>query len=248
MIESPQIAPKASGLQTVLNTIASPKEAFESLKVAPTWGWAFIIAVVLILIGGILFIPATQHAALGFTQHFLTTKFAANMSDAQKQQMLDGALHPSAVKTYGGLLFNAVVLSLVACALNALFLLIGNAIGKGTAGFKNYFAASVNILIPSFAFAQLVGGIIGAVRGPDGFSGYAELFKAMPSLAWVIPVQHGWALGFLASITIFSIWGAYLNATSLKVMGGVKGGIAWTFAVLILLLSACSIGALAIFA
>ncbi len=247
MTDSPQIAPKASGLQTVLNTIASPKEAFESLKVAPTWGWAFLIAVVLILIGGILFIPATQHAALGFMQHFITTKFAANMSDAQKQQMLDGALHPSAVKTYAGLLFNAVVISLVACVLNALLLLIGNAIGKGTAGFKNYFSSSVNILIPSFAFAQLVAGIIGAVRGPDGFNGYADIFKAMPSLAWIIPVQHGWGLGFLSAITIFSIWGAYLNATSLTVMGGVKSGIAWTFAILILVLTASTLGAFALF-
>ena len=46
MTESPQTAaPKANGLSTLLNVIAAPKEAFETLKVAPTWGWAMIVAI-----------------------------------------------------------------------------------------------------------------------------------------------------------------------------------------------------------
>ena len=38
-------APRPSGLKTALDTIVSPKEAFESIRVAPTWGWAIVIAV-----------------------------------------------------------------------------------------------------------------------------------------------------------------------------------------------------------
>lgn len=248
MTESPQTAaPKANGLQTVLNTIASPREAFETLRVAPTWGWAAIIALVLILIGLVLYQPASQHASLGFIQHLTNGPVGANMSDAEKQQMLDRSTHPSAINTAMGLFFNGIVLPLIACLLNALILLIANAAGKGTSNFKSYFSSSVNVLIPSYALMQLAMGLIASLRGADTFNNFADLFRMIPSLAWVGP-QHGWALGFCAGISIFSLWGAYLNATSLKVMGGVKSGVAWTFAVLILILTAASLGLVTILA
>lgn len=242
MTESPQTAaPKANGLSTLLNVIAAPKEAFETLKVAPTWGWAAIIAIVLILIGQILFQPASQHASLGFVQHLTSGPAGANMSDAQKQAALDRATHPSAVNTMLSLFFSSVVMPFIACLLNALLLLLANVIGKGTSNFKSYFSSSWNVLIPSFALAQLATGLIAYFRGADSFSSFADLFRIIPSLAWVGP-QHGWALGFCGAISIFSLWGLYLNATSLKIMGGVKSGIAWTISGLILVLMAASLG------
>lgn len=247
MTESTAQAPKANGLQTALNTIAAPREAFAAIRIAPTWGWAYIIAAILIFVGGLLFTPASQHAAYGWTQHFLTTKFAESMTDAKKQQMLADAAHPSAVKAYGGLLFNALVLPFIVCAFNALFLLIGNAIGRGAGSYKQYFASSMNVLIPSFGLYQIVTGIIGIARGADTFNGFADLFRVMPSLAWVFNAQHGYALGFLSFISVFSIWGAILNALSLKVIGDVRGGVAWTFAILILVLMAAVLGLTGLF-
>ena len=247
MTESPQSAPKASGLQTVLNTIASPKEAFETLRVAPTWGWAAIISIVLVFVGGLLFAPASQHATLGFAQHFVTTPMAANMSDAQKQKMVDDALHPSTVKTMLGLVANSVIIPFLACVLNALFLLIGNAIGKGTSSFKNYFSSSMNVLVPTFGLAQLAAGLIGYFRGADSFNSYGDLFRVLPSLAWIVP-GHGYAVGFFSAFSIFAIWGLYLNAMSLKVMGGVKPTVAWTVSIVILVLMAAALGVPSMFA
>lgn len=247
MTESPQtIAPKANGLQTVLNTIASPKEAFETLRVAPTWGWAAIITIVLCIVGGLLFQPANQHASLGFAQHFVTTPMAQNMSDAQKQKMIDDAMHPSAVKTVFGLLASAIIIPFLASFLNTLFLLIGNAIGKGTATFKNYFCSSMNVLVPTFGFAQLASGLIAFFRGPDSFNGFGDLFRVLPSLAWIVP-GHGYAVGFFSAFSIFALWGLYLNATSMKVMGGVKPAVAWTISILILVLMAAALGIPSIF-
>ncbi len=40
-------APRPNGLKTALDTIVAPKDAFESLRSAPTWGWAFLLALVL---------------------------------------------------------------------------------------------------------------------------------------------------------------------------------------------------------
>ena len=54
--------PKANGLKTALDTIIAPKEAFETLRVAPTWGWAFALTLVLYAIGTYLLTPALVHA------------------------------------------------------------------------------------------------------------------------------------------------------------------------------------------
>ena len=40
-------SPKPNGLKVALDTIVAPKEAFESIRIAPTWGWALLIAIVL---------------------------------------------------------------------------------------------------------------------------------------------------------------------------------------------------------
>ncbi|HEU5479666.1 MAG TPA: hypothetical protein VFU90_07515, partial [Candidatus Tumulicola sp.] len=54
-------APKANGLKTALDTIISPKEAFEQLRVAPTWGWALLLTIVLYAFASYLLTPAIVH-------------------------------------------------------------------------------------------------------------------------------------------------------------------------------------------
>ena len=44
---TPPESARANGLKTALDMIIAPKEAFEQLRVAPTWGWALLILLVL---------------------------------------------------------------------------------------------------------------------------------------------------------------------------------------------------------
>jgi len=245
--ESPQTAaPKASGLQTLLNTIAAPKEAFETLKVAPTWGWAIIVAIVVYVIAATLLLPIGHHVGLAMVERMANGSFGANMSDAQKQSMIAGAAHPTALKDFGNALGGIAGL-FVALLFNTLWMLLANAIGKGSGDFKRFWSGSANILIPSYILGQIVTAVIALMRGPDAFNSIGDIFRVLPSLAWLAPGAKGYAVGFLASLSIFSIWGAYLNATMLQVMANVKGGVAWTVASLVLLLTAVFGGLFTIF-
>ncbi|HVA32656.1 MAG TPA: hypothetical protein VNG31_00825, partial [Candidatus Baltobacteraceae bacterium] len=135
--------PRANGLKTALDTIVAPQEAFERLRSAPTWGWAFLIAAVLLVAGNLLQRPAQLHAAAGTMQHlFATNSFFANFTGAQKQQALERATHPTTVQTAIGLI-GVVVSLLVAALLNSIVLWAGSAIGRGTANFRNLWAASL---------------------------------------------------------------------------------------------------------
>ena len=66
-------APKVSGLKTVLDIIVAPKDAFESLRTNPVWGWALLVTLVLMIVGYFLEQPASQHASYGTLQHALAT-------------------------------------------------------------------------------------------------------------------------------------------------------------------------------
>ncbi|MBV8117392.1 MAG: hypothetical protein JOZ01_05415, partial [Candidatus Eremiobacteraeota bacterium] len=54
--------PKASGLKTALDTVIAPKDAFEQLRVAPTWGWALLLVLILYALASYLLTPALVHA------------------------------------------------------------------------------------------------------------------------------------------------------------------------------------------
>ena len=68
--------PKANGLKTAIDIVIAPKEAFESLRVSPTWGWAFLITTVLAIAAFFVMMPASLHGMAG--------EFAKN---PQMQQM-----------------------------------------------------------------------------------------------------------------------------------------------------------------
>lgn len=233
-MESTAPAAKANGLSTVLNTAAAPQEAFETLRVAPTWGWACLIAIVLLAIGTFLQGPAARHAAVIQTQQMMSTNsFFANVPPAKKAQIVAQAGKPS--------IFSYVTIALtlfVIVFFNTLFTLIGNAVGKGQADFKRLWAGSMNIAVPTFGLGSIVVGIITMLRGPDSFNSTMDVARTMPSLAYLAPHASAGVVAFLTGISIFSLWGLYLNATMLRVTARTSPGVAWAFAALITLLGA----------
>jgi len=227
-------AAKSSGLSTVVNTIASPSEAFETLRVAPTWGWALIIAIVLMFIGTYLQGPAARHAAVAQTQQMMSTNtFFANLTPAQKQDAIAKQGRPSPFPYVG-----VVVVLFIAALFNSLIMLIGNAAGRGQAGFRHLWAGSMNIAVPTFGLGSIVLGIVTMLRGPDAFNTNLDVIKAMPSLAYLAPHASPVTVAFLASISVFTLWGLYLNATMLRVTARTSTGVAYGFAALVTLIGA----------
>jgi len=216
--------------------MAAPSEAFETLRVAPTWGWALLITLVLVTIAAFLEGPAVRHVRVVTTQHMLTTSsFAANIPADRKQKMLADAANPSAVARATALIGPAIGLFIIVF-LNTLLLLIGNAVGRGQADFKRLWAASMNIAVPTVGLGAIVTAIIVMLRNPDSFNSSIDIAKAVPSLAWIMPNASMAMLAFGAAISIFTLWGLFLNATTLRVLGKTSTGVAYTFAALITLL------------
>ena len=231
---STPVAAKANGLSTVVDTVAAPHDAFERIAAAPTWGWALVIALVLMLAGTYIQGPVMQHIRVESTQAFLNnSSLAANMTDAQKQKALENASKPS-VFTY----VSPVIGLFIAVFFNTLVLLIGNAVGRGQADFKRLWCGSMNIAVPTLGIGTLVLAAIMVIRGPNAFHGGLAIAKAMPSLALVAPNAGPVLLGFLSGITIFTLWGFFLNATMMRVTAKTSPAIAYTFSAIVLLLGA----------
>jgi|SRR5579884_1088328 len=227
-------AGSASGLATVVDTIAAPAVAFERQRTAPTWGWAAILATILVLIGVYLQGPAARHAGAQQTRHMLSANTSmASMSDAQKQQMVERASRPSPFAYIG-----ALIGVFLAVLLNALILLAGNAAGRGQANFKQLWCGSMNIAVPTLGLGAIVLGIITTVRGADSFSNTLQVAASVPSVASIVPASSPPVLAFLASVSVFTIWGFILNSMMLRITGKTSASIAYTFAAIVLVLGA----------
>jgi hypothetical protein len=240
--------PPATGLQIVVDCIVAPKAAFERLKTSQTWGWAFAITAILGCIGIYLEAPTSRHLSVVIVQHLIATNPAiAGMTDAQKNQMLANAARPSPFSEAFSYI-NTMVLPLIASLFNALILLVGNAAGRGKADFGRLWSGSMNVAVPTIGLSSLVVGIITAIRGPESFNSFGDMFGAVPNLHYVVPVG-GFFGNVLMSLNVFTLWGFGLNVVMMQTLAAVRGAVAWIFPALITVFGALVLaGFMAIFA
>jgi hypothetical protein len=222
-----------------LDIIVAPKSALEELKANPTWLVAFIVTAVLMITGYFLQKPATEHATVASFQHQIATGtgFFGAMTDEQKARTLKGIMNPPPWQAAVGVAL-IVISILIGSLFNTLFLLLANAIGKGTGTFKHFYAASITVGVASFGLGSLVLGIICLLRGPDAFNSSLDIYRALPGLAWLVPGTTGTLGGFLAGISIFALWGFALNVLTVQIVAGVRGAISWIVPIVVLVLSA----------
>jgi hypothetical protein len=221
-------AEKAGGLNTVLNTIASPKEAFEAIRVAPTWGWAFLIAAILGAIGIFLMLPVIQHSS----------EMAMNADPRMAQMSADqlaAAKKVSAIIINFTPLFTIIGLA-ISLLIQTVIMLIFNVIGRGSAGFKTLWAAAANIAVPTFGIATIIGGVIARVRGADAFTTPQAVQQIMPSLAWIAPNANHRLVALLSVVTPFSLWAAGLTIAAMLIVARVRPGLAWATGIVGLLI------------
>jgi hypothetical protein len=211
MSVSAPVASKANGLTTVLNVITAPKEAFQTLRVWPMWGWAFLIAVILAAIGQYLATPATVHAVqASFPQQIASNPALAGMSPEKQQSALNMSL---AVVRWSWIFTPISVL--VGSLIASVVMLIFKAIGRGDAGFKQLWCAAMNIAVISVGVYSMLAGLIALVRGAASYNSTADAYRAIPSLAWLVPHAGVKAVAFFAAFNVIGIWAAVLVAMAM---------------------------------
>jgi hypothetical protein len=196
----------ASGLQNVVDVILAPKNAFARLRTAPTWGWAFIIAVVVGAVGSFFVMPAVAHAIQATWPAMVAAdpRMAA-MTPEQQQSALNVTLF--IIRLAWVATFIAVPLGIL---ITTVVMLIFNAIGRGSASFANLWAVSANIAVPTVALSYAVLAIVVMLRGAQSFDTPVSVSEALPSLALLAPGAGVKLATFLATINVFQIWGAVL--------------------------------------
>lgn len=208
---SAPVSSKANGLTTVVNVITSPREAFEALRIAPTWGWAFVIALLLAAIGQYFATPATAHAVQAtFSQQIASNPQLAGMTPEQQQRALNISL--SVVRF--AWLFTPVTV-LIAALLSAIVMLIFKAAGRGDASFKQLWCASMNVCVVSVGVYTLLAGLIAIVRGAATYNSTQDAYKAVPGLTWLVPHAGVKAIAFLSAFNVVGLWAAVLTALAM---------------------------------
>jgi hypothetical protein len=216
--------PKANGLKTAIDIVIAPKEAFEALRLSPTWGWAFLITVVLAIVAYFVMMPASLHGIAG---DFAKNPQVAQMSADQQQKMVDitKVWYPI------GAAFLPVIV-LFFSLIEALIMLVFNALGRGSGTFKTLWASSVNIGV-IYGISQIVGMAVVLLRGADSFASAGDVQRSVPSLALLAPAGAGIKLvAFLATITPFSIWSIVLVMMTMTIVARVPKVQAWLAAIL----------------
>ena len=172
---STPVASKANGLTTVFNVITAPREAFQTLREAPTWGWAYLVVLVLGMVGQYLATPAAIHAMqASWPQQIAANPSLAGMTPEQQQR----ALNFSVGIVRWSWAFTPFI-TLIVVLLQTVILVVFKAIGKGDAGFKQLWCVAMNVAVVGFGIYSVLAGLIAIVRGPATAQGTAP--SAMPS-------------------------------------------------------------------
>ena len=213
---------KPNGLKTVWDTIVAPKEALESLRIAPTWGWAIFLVLVLITLSSYLITPAIIH---GMTADWPNIVAKNPQLSAQTPQQQQAGLALITRFTAFGWIFTPLFV-IFGALIGTVVLVIFNAVGHGTGSFVQYWAAQWNISIVT-AIAYVAVAVIVLARGADSFSSAADVQSAMPSLAMLVPTSAVKLHAFLSVFTVFGIWAAGLEIAALRIIGKLGTVPAW---------------------
>lgn len=221
---------KSNGLKVALDTIIAPKEAFESIRIAPTWGWALLIVLVLTLATSYLVTPAVVHGIQTDWPNTVAKNPALSGLSADEQQ----SRLSLSIKIASFVWMFTPLFILFGLVIGALIMLIFNALGHGDGSFGKYWAAQCNI-----ALTNSVGGIVLTAivfaRGADSFTTAASVQEALPNLGMLAP-GAGKLHAFLATFTPFSLWAAALVIVALTVIGRVPRIQAWLAGILAFIL------------
>lgn len=229
---------RRSSLSNVVDIIVSPSTAFDRLREMPAWGWAFLAATVLGVIGALLYGPALVHAL----ETTMPAKLAAMPAIAKlppDQQQTVIATQLKVAKIFLQLFWLFVPIQILLAGLfQALVMTIANVTGRGDGSFKKYFALSITVSVIGIGLTSIVIGVIVLIRGAASFEEQSAVTGVVPSLALLAPGAKGALVGFLGAFNIFALWSTALLALGMQRVGRIPTVAAWVSAIVMLLLTA----------
>ena len=228
-----------SSLSNVVDIVVSPTTAYDRLREIPAWGWAFLAATVLGVIGALLYAPALVHAM----ETSLPAKLAAMPAIAklppdQQQTMI--ATQMKFTKIFLQLIWLFIPIQILLVGLvQGLIMMIANVAGHGDGSFKKFFALSITVSVIGVGLSSIVIGIIVLIRGASSFEEQSAVTGVAPSLALLVPGAKGALVGFLGAFNIFILWSTALLALGMQRVARIPAAAAWATAIAMLLLTAC---------
>jgi hypothetical protein len=241
------IAARPSGLQTALDVTIAPRTAFTNLRETPRWAWAFAISCMLGIIGSLAIAPVVAHV--------MGAEMASRLAVDPQLAALPAAERQARIAQISGFAQIAVRFAFVfipfglaaGCALQALVMLIANAIGKGDGNFTKFWALAVNAAVVGTGLASVALAIIVLIRGADGFASSAQITGALPGPAMFVPAGAKAAAAFFGVMNIFALWDMALLVLGMMIVARLSRTTAIVTAIVILLGSGAFplIGALA---
>jgi hypothetical protein len=221
----------ANGLKTVWDTIVAPKEAFESIRSTPTWGWALLIAIVVATAATYLVSPAFVHGYAGTFAHQVASDPRLSTLTPDQQQSAEAIGAKFVGFSWIFVLIGVPVFVLI----SSVVFLIFDKLGHGSGSFSQYWAAACNIAVPGSAFGSIVLALIVSIRGADSYNTIQEVQQSVPSLAMLAPGAGTKVTAFLGVITPFTLWAMVLAVLALLTIGKVGKFQAWLAALVMLL-------------
>ena len=184
---------KSNGLANVLAVITSPSAAFEQLARTPTWGWAALVCIALLVAATLISFPEQVKVA-----HVAQAAALANMSaDQQAQARQNMAAFEGVTRFF--ILAAGFIGPWIVWLISAIVFTIGAAIGGGTSRFSLAWVASVNAAVVAF-IAAVVNAVILALRGPDAIGAPLDAYT-LPSLGMLV---HG-SVKFQALLNTYNV-------------------------------------------
>ncbi len=211
-----------------VDIVLAPATALERIREAPAWLASFVVASVLSIIGFTLQRPAQLHASLIFLGSNGAT---SGVSDEQKSALAQ-AFHPGLLGTSFAV-FGVIANLLVSVVITCVLLLAASGLFKGAAGFRQLWASTMLIAIPTIGLGSVVLGIICSILGPNAFTSPIDLQLAVPGLSALSLVRSDLAKD-LAGISFFAVWNMILNAKAMSIVAGLSPVRAWVAPVFIL--------------
>jgi len=204
----------------------APKSAFEALRAQPRWLWAFAVTCVLGMTGAALQIPAGVHIATVATARRVASD--PNLAGSSPEKVAQLTQFAVATQHWIWLIYPGFVL--IALAFAAVIMLVGNALGHGSANFTRLFALAAHVAIVSYGAGFLVVGILSTLHPTEDFSGQTDLLKLVPCLAWAAPDASPRVTAILAHVNPFQIWSYILLAIGLRTVATLRPIAAYTTA------------------
>lgn len=188
---------KSNGLSTYLSILWSPVAAFDQLRATPTWGWAALVGIVLLLVATFISMPELEKGAQIAQAARLATMSADQQAAARDVMAKTAALFPLFA------VIGIVIVTWLIWVISAVVYAIGGAISGAGAKFSLAWVVAVNIGIIAYVGA-LVNAVILAARGPDAISSTLDQY-ALPSLGMFFHDNVKLAM-FLNSYNVDYLW------------------------------------------